>query len=117
MSPRPVLLVLLLLGGCREAPQPRKVPPPYAGSPPPAAFDSLAGGRPVEVSGSGHGADPTDGRLLLLDDGTGVAFVLLPDTLAAPPALPVGTRVLVQGLLRRVDGRPVVEAEQWHYDS
>src|SRR5690606_22022297 len=31
MTLRPALLTILLLAGCREAPQPRKVPPSYAG--------------------------------------------------------------------------------------
>jgi hypothetical protein len=109
-------LALALLLGCRDAPQDRKLPA-FTGSTPAAALDTLAGDEPVEVSVAGHVAEATDGRLLLLDDGTGIAAVRLPDTIAAPTPVPVGTRVLAQGLLRREDGAPVVLAEEWHYDS
>lgn len=113
---RPALLLgLVALLGCREV-KDRKLPA-FDGSTPAAALDTLAGEHPVEVSVSGFVAEPTDGRLLLLDDGTGRARVKLPDTLTAPSAVPVGTRVLAQGLLRRTDDGPVVEAEEWHYDS
>src|SRR5690606_9779896 len=84
---------------------------------PATALDTLAGERPVEVSVGGHVAEPPAGRLLLLDDGTGIAYVVLPDTIAAAPPVPVGTRFLAQGLLRRIDGLPVDEAEAWYYDS
>lgn len=110
-------LAVLVLSSCREPSPDRKRPPLYAGSTPAAALDSLAGDRPVEVSVSGYVADETDGRVFLLDDGTGLARVALPDTLSAPTPLPVGTRMLAQGLLRRVRGAPLVEAEAWHYDS
>ncbi|HLT46382.1 MAG TPA: hypothetical protein VK002_04065 [Rubricoccaceae bacterium] len=118
MSRRAALgLTGLLLLGCREAAEHRKLPPPFAGSTPATALDTLAGERPVEVSVGGHVAEPPAGRLLLLDDGTGIAYVVLPDTIAAAPPVPVGTRFLAQGLLRRIDGLPVVEAEAWYYDS
>ena len=111
------VLAALLFLGCRERPQDRKLPPLYAGSTPAAALDSLAGERPVEVSVTGYVADANDGRHFLLDDGTGLAFVALPDTIADLQPVRVGTRVMAQGLLRRIDGLPVVEAEAWHYDS
>ena len=118
MSARAALwLAGLLLLGCREAPRDRKLLPPFAGSTPAAALDSLAGERPVEVSVSGYVAEVPEGGLYLVDDGTGIARVALPDTIAAPPPVRVGSRFLAQGLLRRVDGLPVVEAEEWHYDS
>lgn len=112
-------LALLLLLGCREAPQERKLLPPSRVVDA-AALDTLAGDRPVEVSVSGTVAEAPEGPSVVLDDGTGRVRVVLPDTVRVP----VGTRFAAQGLLRREgrrgDGGPAgvfVEAEAWLYDS
>jgi len=114
MSHRAALALLLALG-CREEPAERKVMP-LDGVADAAALDTLAGERPVEVSVSGRVAEPPDGRHVLLDDGTGLARVVLPDTVEVP----VGARFAARGLLRREDGAAggvFVEAEEWLYDS
>ena len=112
---RVVGLALLLLLGCREAPTERKRLPPERVVDA-AALDTLAGERPVEVSVSGTVAESPSGRVFILDDGTGRVRVVMPDTVRVA----VGTRFLVQGLLRRgddEDGGPYLEAEEWLYDS
>jgi hypothetical protein len=115
MSRRRGALALLVLLGCRGEPTERKLLPPERVVDA-AALDSLAGERPVEVSVSGRVAEAPDGRSVLLDDGTGLVRVVLPDTVRVA----VGTRFLAQGLLRREAGDAggvYVEAEAWLYDS
>lgn len=76
-----------------------------------SALDSLAG---ETVSINGRVIDQQAGdRTLVLDDGTGLVRVELPEVL---PIL-VGRRLFVQGTLRRNDGAPVLEAAEWLYDS
>lgn len=76
-----------------------------------SALDSLAEG-PVSING--RVIDQTAGsRTLVLDDGTGLVRVELPEVL---PVL-VGQRLFVQGTLRRDDGQPVLDAAEWLYDS
>jgi hypothetical protein len=75
-----------------------------------SALDTLSG----EVSINGRVIDQRAGtRTLVLDDGTGLVRVELPETL---PIL-VGQRLFVQGTLRQEDGAPVLDAEEWLYDS
>ena len=78
-----------------------------------SALDSLARGG-AQVSINGRVAEQSEGeRMLTLDDGTGLVRVDLPETL---PML-VGQRLFVQGTLRQEDGRPVLDAAEWLYDS
>jgi len=75
-----------------------------------SALDSLAG----DVSINGRVVDQRSGeRTLILDDGTGLVRVDLPEAL---PIL-VGHRLFVQGTLRREDDGPVLDAQEWLYDS
>lgn len=112
---RRVLLLLLLLTGCRED---SAVPADALGSSDLAtttvsALDSLADSG-LQVSINGRVIDQREGeRELTLDDGTGLVRVELPETL---PML-VGQRLFVQGTLRREDGHPVLDAAEWLYDS
>ena len=76
-----------------------------------AALDSLAGG---EVSVNGRVLDQVSGeRTLVLDDGTGLIRVAMPET---PPSL-VGHRLFVRGTVEERSGKPVLEAVEWLYDS
>ncbi|NNF57406.1 MAG: hypothetical protein HKN04_04120 [Rhodothermaceae bacterium] len=106
---------LIVLAGCSAEPIGRKAFT-EAGVLDAAVLDTLTvpRGFAVEVSVDGVIADKRDdGRLLLLRDATGGVRVVLPDSLA----LPVGARLLVQGLLRRPRGTALLEAETWLYDS
>ncbi len=79
-----------------------------------SALDSLAAEGPVEVSVGGQVSDAAAGsRALVLDDGTGLVRVRLPET---PPDL-VGHRLFVRGVVEQEDGQAVLEAVEWLYDS
>ncbi|MEM1043441.1 MAG: hypothetical protein AAGI91_12530 [Bacteroidota bacterium] len=76
-----------------------------------AGLDSLAG---AEVSVSGRVLDqPAGTRTLVLDDGTALIRVTLPET---PPGL-VGHRLFVRGTVSEDGGEPFLDAEEWLYDS
>jgi len=76
-------------------------------------LDSLAAaGGPVSVTGTVV-EESGDGSPLLLDDGTGLVAVALPDT---PPGL-TGHRLFARGPLVERDGQLVLEAVEWLYDS
>lgn len=76
-----------------------------------STLDSLAG---TEVSVNGRVLDQTVGtRHLVLDDGTGLIRVTMPET---PPGL-LGHRLFVRGTVGEDDGHPVLEAIEWLYDS
>lgn len=76
-----------------------------------SALDSLGEGS---VSLNGRVADHAAGeRTLVLDDGTGLVRIRLPET---PPVL-VGHRLFVRGQLRQSDDGPVLDAAEWLYDS
>ncbi len=78
-----------------------------------SALDSLADEDGM-VSVNGRVADHAEGeRELVLDDGTGLVRVEIPEDL---PAL-VGHRLFVRGEVRRDDGAPVLDAVEWLYDS
>lgn len=108
------LLLVLCLAGCRNDERgPDASGTSNLASTTVSALDSLAraGGQ---VSINGRVADQIEGeRVLTLDDGTGLVRVELPETL---PML-VGQRLFVQGTLRQEDGRPVLDAVEWLYDS
>lgn len=80
-----------------------------------SALDALARAAPdTAVSVAGVVADPGDGRTVLLDDGTGTIRVAMPEAVA----LRLGQRLMAVGRLRRdADGRIVLDAEEWLYDS
>jgi uncharacterized protein YdeI (BOF family) len=106
-----LLLFALLFVGCERDDAPALAP---IGSGPASttvsALDTLSG----EVSINGRVIDQRAGdRTLVLDDGTGLIRVELPEAL---PVL-VGQRLFVQGTVRRADGAPVLEADDWLYDS
>ncbi len=76
-----------------------------------AALDSLP---EAEVSVNGRVLEQAPrARELVLDDGTGLVRVTMPET---PPSL-VGHRLFVRGVLRADGGQPVIEAVEWLYDS
>ena len=78
-----------------------------------SALDSLADEDGL-VSINGRVADHAEGeRDLILDDGTGLVRVEIPEDL---PSL-VGQRLFVRGEVRRDDGTPVLDAVEWLYDS
>lgn len=104
------VLPLLLLGCARDADAPTGDASDLAPTTV-SALDSLSGGT---VSVNGRVIDQRSGsRTLVLDDGTGLVRVELPEEL---PIL-VGRRLFVQGTLRRDDGAPVLDAVDWLYDS
>ena len=110
-----LLAGFMLLMGCHDAPIGRKAFT-ADGVFDAATLDTLfvLDGFAREVSVGGVIAEKReDGRMVLLRDASGGIRVVLPDSLP----LPVGTRLLVQGLLRRPHGLPLVEAELWLYDS
>ena len=78
-----------------------------------AALDTLIDADGT-VSINGRVADHATGeRSLILDDGTGLVRVEVPEDL---PSL-VGHRLFVRGAVRGDDGAPVLEAVEWLYDS
>ena len=106
---------LIVLAGCSAEPIGRKAFTD-AGILDAAVLDTLSvpDGFAVEVSVDGVIAEKRDdGRMIILRDATGGIRVALPDSLA----LPVGARLLVQGLLRRPHETALLEAETWLYDS
>ena len=112
---RALSLVFLLFVGCgnAEGPAPAGVDGgATALTTTVAALDTLAERSAVSLSGRvlDHAAGE---RELVLDDGTGLVRVRLPED---PPGL-VGHRLFVQGALLRDDGTPLVEAAEWLYDS
>lgn len=108
------LLLALLLAGCRGDDAVPDTPGALdLTATTVSALDSLAASG-AQVSVNGRVADQREGeRMLTLDDGTGLVRVELPETL---PML-VGQRLFVQGTLRQEDGRPVLYAAEWLYDS
>lgn len=77
-----------------------------------AVLDSVdLSGRVVSVGG--FVSTPFNGRYLVLDDGTGRIPVILPESLG----LPVGRRLMVQGVVGELEGFPAVFADVWLYDS
>jgi hypothetical protein len=104
------VLPLLLIGCAGDADAPTGEAPGLSPTTV-SALDSLSGGT---VSVNGRVIDQHSGsRTLVLDDGTGLVRVELPEEL---PIL-VGRRLFVQGTLRRDDGAPVLDAVDWLYDS
>ena len=106
-----VLLLALLFVGCERDTAPN-VAPIESGTETTtvSALDTLSG----EVSINGRVVDQRAGaRTLVLDDGTGLVRVELPEVL---PVL-VGQRLFVQGTVRQQEGAPVLDAEEWLYDS
>lgn len=110
-----LLLLLVLLTGCdRTSPKPlvdlgQDMPTPTTIS----ALDSLVG-EDGSVSINGLVTDHVaDARELILDDGTGLVRVEIPEDV---PGL-VGHRLFVRGELQREDGNPVLRAVEWLYDS
>lgn len=104
-------LLALLFVGCERDAAPT-VDPIKSGPAPTtvSALDTLSG----VVSINGRVIDQRTGaRTLVLDDGTGLVRVELPEVL---PVL-VGQRLFVQGTVRREDGAPVLAADEWLYDS
>lgn len=107
----PFALALLLAGCTRDADAPAGADTPDLATTTVSALDSLVG---TQVSINGRVIDQRAGsRTLVLDDGTGLIRVALPEAL---PIL-VGHRLFVQGTLRRDNGSPVLEAAEWLYDS
>ena len=109
---RSALLLALLLAGCnRDTVSLPGLDAPDVRTTTVSALDSLRG---TDVSVSGHVIDHAAGaRVLVLDDGTGLIRVALPET---PPAL-VGHRLFVRGVVDEDDGEPVLGAVEWLYDS
>lgn len=109
-----VLLLALLLAGCeREHPLDPAAADDATATTFVSALDSLAEAGGI-VSINGRVSDQAeDTRELVLDDGTGLVRVRLPEE---PPVL-IGHRLFVRGALRQDDGMPVVEAVEWLYDS
>jgi uncharacterized lipoprotein YajG len=107
----PLLALVVLLIGCAREPA---TPADDAAALAPttvSALDSLVGST---VSINGRVIDQTAGdRTLVVDDGTGLVRVKLPEEL---PIL-VGHRLFVQGTLRREGDSPMLEASEWLYDS
>lgn len=106
----PFLLALLFVG-CEQDAAPTLNPTLSRAEPTTvSALDTLSG----DVSINGRVVDQRAGdRTLVLDDGTGLVRVELPEAL---PVL-VGHRLFVQGTVRREDGDPVLDADEWLYDS
>lgn len=106
-------LSLVFLAGCRGD-GPGLPIPGLEGPVEPAtatALDSLAeAGARVSISGTVLEQDGTD---LLVDDGTGIIRVELPE---APPLM-TGHRLLASGRLDMEDGFPRLRAAEWLYDS
>ncbi len=113
---RPPSLLIGTLALIFTACEPETVPLPTLDTPPlhtttVSALDSLVG---TEVSVNGRVLDQTAGTpTLVLDDGTGLIRVAMPET---PPGL-VGHRLFVRGTVTEADGQPLLEAIEWLYDS
>lgn len=109
-----IVFSVLTLAACGDAEVPLVgVPDPEVAPTSVAGLDSLVG-RNVEVSVNGQVVTQQRGeRRLLLDDGTGLVYVELPE---APPLL-VDRRLFVRGPVVRRDSLVVVEAVEWLYDS
>lgn len=109
-----VLLLVLFFVGCRGGDDaPARTDTLALTTTTVSALDSLAGSN-AQVSVNGQVVDQRPGeRVLTLDDGTGLVRVELPEVL---PLL-VGQRLFVQGTLHQEDGRPVLNAAEWLYDS
>lgn len=110
-----VLLLVLLLVGCERENTPLSAEPGTETALPTtvSALDSLAE-HGASVSINGRVLDHAPGeRELVLDDGTGLIRVRLPEE---PPGL-TGHRLFVRGALHQDDGSPVLEAVEWLYDS
>lgn len=112
---RLLLVSVLLLAACGDdvpaildpTPEPETQPATAAG------LDSLAR-EGVPASLDGRVVEQELGaRRLLLDDGTGLVWVELPE---APPPL-VGRRLFVRGPLVEDDSALVLRAVEWLYDS
>lgn len=77
-------------------------------------IDSLAA-LGAEVSVTGTVVEEGDARTpLLLDDGTGLVAVRLPEATTGPLT---GQRLFARGPLVERDGQVVLEAVEWLYDS
>ena len=108
-------LLFALLAGCRsdDGTRPGSSDSSDLASTTVSALDSLARiGSQASINGRVAEQQPGE-RVLTLDDGTGLVRVELPEDL---PML-VGQRLFVQGTLRQEDGRPVLDAQEWLYDS
>lgn len=107
------LVLLLLAAGCRSGDGPAATAPDEQTlTASIAALDTLEERGSVSISG--RVLDHAVGeRELVLDDGTGLVRVRLPED---PPGL-VGHRLFVRGTLRRADDATVVDAVEWLYDS
>lgn len=107
------LSAFLLITGCKSDDSPTATEPEETTlTASIAALDTL--GERASVSINGRVLDHAPGeRELVLDDGTGLVRVRLPED---PPGL-VGHRLFVHGALRRHDDAPLVEAAEWLYDS
>ncbi len=105
--------LLLLAAGCRSGDGPAATDPDDQSlTASIAALDTLAERGTVSITG--RVLDHALGeRELVLDDGTGIVRVRLPED---PPGL-VGHRLFVRGTLHHDDDSPVVEAVEWLYDS
>jgi len=108
-----LLGLLLLVAGCRSGDGPTTTSPDeQALTAPIAALDTFAERGMVSING--RVLDHALGeRELVLDDGTGLVRVRLPED---PPGL-VGHRLFVRGTLHHTGDSPVVEAVEWLYDS
>src|SRR5690606_31814617 len=104
--------LVLLTAGCRSGDGPAAASDEQTLTAPIAALDTLAERGMVSING--RVLDHALGeRELVLDDGTGLVRVRLPED---PPGL-VGHRLFVRGTLHHTGDSPVVEAVEWLYDS
>lgn len=112
----PILLLCFPLAACERAADlapgfltdDREVVPATA-----VQADSLVaeGGARISITGTVVEQDG-DGRLLI-DDGTGLIHVEIPEEM---PLL-TGHRLLASGTLEERDGIPLLQAHEWLYDS
>ncbi|MDX1439080.1 MAG: hypothetical protein R3284_04170 [Rubricoccaceae bacterium] len=105
-----IVVIALEISACKEDREERKL---ISDTPIPIAELSPDSHDNVEISITGNTVEPEGGSVLLLDDGTGVIDVVLPETLLVR----VGTRVSAQGILQFDGLRPLLVAQQWYYDS
>jgi uncharacterized protein YdeI (BOF family) len=108
-----ILSVSLVLLGCESG----QAPAIFGGGEPDMEaatahqLDTLSTEAQVSVSGT---VVEQDGEgIILLDDGTGLVRIELPER---PPLL-TGQQLLASGTLTQRDGLPLIEATEWHYDS